>query len=181
MDRVTVPEAAERLGLSENAVRKRVQRDTIQWERDEDGRVYVYLSPTMTDQVGDQAADQSPLTKHMASEIEFLRAELQRKDAILLNMTEGLKGGALTETTQGQSLQVNQDLNEEAGSGDAISGASVDNTGDNAALCVPIQQTEQGDLGVGSGDEVGLVSPELGVNPEQVTDCAQRIHPASGT
>lgn len=177
MDRVTVPEAAERLGLSENAVRKRVQRDTIQWERDEDGRVYVYLSPTMTDQVGDQAADQSALTKHMASEIEFLRAELQRKDAILLSMTEGLKGGALTEPTQGQSLQVNQDLNEEAGSGDAISGASVDN----AALCVPIQQSEQGNLGVGSGDEVGLVSPELGVNPEQVTDCAQRIHPASGT
>jgi hypothetical protein len=27
----------------------------------------------------------------MASEIEFLRGELQRKDAILLSMTEGLK------------------------------------------------------------------------------------------
>ena len=43
MDRLTVAEAAEALGITQEAVRKRVQRDTIQWEKDPEGRLYVYL------------------------------------------------------------------------------------------------------------------------------------------
>ncbi len=99
MDRVTVPEAAERLGISENAVRKRVQRNTIEWDRDEDGRVYVYLSPTGTDQAAgmadDQVADQGLLITRLENEVRYLRREVEdwkeearRKDTIIMTMAQ---------------------------------------------------------------------------------------------
>jgi hypothetical protein len=80
-----------------------------------------------------------------------------------------------------------QELAEEAESGDATPASSVYNTGDGSALCVPVQQTPvtgnqqtgQENLGVGSEDDVEFGSPELGVNPEQATGCAQTILPAS--
>ena len=40
-DRLAVPEAAQELGLTEGAVRQRLQRGTVESERDADGRVYV--------------------------------------------------------------------------------------------------------------------------------------------
>ncbi len=41
---VTVQEAARRLGVKDDAIRKRIQRGTLRSEKDlEDGRVYVYL------------------------------------------------------------------------------------------------------------------------------------------
>jgi excisionase family DNA binding protein len=43
VDRLTIQEAARQLGISEGAVRKRVTRKTLQHEKDDDGRVYVYL------------------------------------------------------------------------------------------------------------------------------------------
>lgn len=46
MDRVTVVEAAARLGVKEQAIRKRIQRGTIAHDKDDDGRVYVYLDPS---------------------------------------------------------------------------------------------------------------------------------------
>ena len=42
-DRLAVPEAARALGLTEGALRQRIQRGTLESERDEDGRVYVLL------------------------------------------------------------------------------------------------------------------------------------------
>jgi excisionase family DNA binding protein len=39
--RYTVPEAAKILGVGTDAVRKRIARDTIPYERDAGGRVYV--------------------------------------------------------------------------------------------------------------------------------------------
>ena len=43
MDRVTVAEAALRLGVKEQAIRKKIQRGTLTYDKDEDLRVYVYL------------------------------------------------------------------------------------------------------------------------------------------
>jgi hypothetical protein len=43
VDRLTIQEAARRLGISEGAVRKRVARDSLDNDKGEDGRVYVYL------------------------------------------------------------------------------------------------------------------------------------------
>src|SRR5215218_4128389 len=42
-NRVSVYEAAELMGVTVDAIRKRVSRDTIPHERDEDGRVWVLL------------------------------------------------------------------------------------------------------------------------------------------
>lgn len=46
LHRVTVTDAARILGVTESAVRKRVQRGKIPHDKAEDGRVYVYLDPT---------------------------------------------------------------------------------------------------------------------------------------
>src|SRR4051794_41082544 len=93
MDRLTVPEAAERLGMSENALRKRIQRGTIEHDKADDGRVFVYLSPEMssamtdqaadqagghaTNQADDQAADQHRLIERLENEVEYLRREVE--------------------------------------------------------------------------------------------------------
>src|SRR5215208_649088 len=86
--RVTLREAADILGLSKEAVRKRVIRGTLRSDTGGDGRRYVYL---------DAGGDEPPthegdaLISEMRSRIQFLEDELQRKDAILLNMTEAMK------------------------------------------------------------------------------------------
>jgi hypothetical protein len=45
-DRVTIQEAARRLGVKEDAIRKRIQRSSIRYEKAEDGRVYVWVDAT---------------------------------------------------------------------------------------------------------------------------------------
>ena len=42
-ERVSVPQAADHLGTTVDAIRKRVQRGTIPYEKDGDGRVWVLL------------------------------------------------------------------------------------------------------------------------------------------
>jgi excisionase family DNA binding protein len=96
LDRLTVAEAASVLGISQDAVRKRIARGTISHDRDESGRVFVYLSPSETVHKTDQdtAKDAASKTVQVAyirsleDQIDFLRRELERKDGILLNLTE---------------------------------------------------------------------------------------------
>ena len=98
--RVTIREAAILLGVSEGAIRKRVDRGTLEHDKGEDGRVYVYLTSGITDGVpggDDNGVDASsthestPLISEMRSRIDFLEDELRRKDMILMNMTETMK------------------------------------------------------------------------------------------
>ena len=105
MVRLTVAEAAETLGISEAGVRERVQRDQIPHERDDDGRVWVWVSPAETRQTRseqghrdtrDKSRDRDEtsrdeLVAELRDRVEFLQRELERKDAILLNMTEAIK------------------------------------------------------------------------------------------
>ena len=96
LDRLTVAEAARVLGISQDAVRKRIVRGTISHDRDESGRVFVYLSPSETVHKTDQDTVQDAATKTvqdayirgLEDQIAFLRRELERKDTILLNLTE---------------------------------------------------------------------------------------------
>ena len=96
LDRRTVAEAADALGVSQDAVRKPISRGTIPHDRDGSGRVYVYLSPSETVHKADQDAGQDDATKtvqdayirSLEDQISFLRRELERKDTILLNLTE---------------------------------------------------------------------------------------------
>jgi hypothetical protein len=87
MDRVTVAEAAVRLRVKEQAVRKRIQRGTLAHDKDEDGRVYVYLDQEEVDNgigvdtgIGtNTGTDTRTLVQSLQDQIEYLRAELQRR------------------------------------------------------------------------------------------------------
>lgn len=83
MDRVTVAEAAERLGISQEAVRQRIRRGTIDYERTEEGRLYVYLTPEDTKPDWVPYTVQQVLVEHLQRESDFLRKELERKDHLL--------------------------------------------------------------------------------------------------
>ena len=87
-NRVTVQEAARILGVKEPAIRKRVKRGTLQSER-EGGRVYVYLDTTESaGSYTEPSAGRDELIDELRDQVQFLRRELERKDAILLRMAE---------------------------------------------------------------------------------------------
>ncbi len=77
--------------MKEGAIRKRIERGTLTSEKsDASGRVYVYIdAPPVNDTGYDEGY--VGLIKSQQEQIEFLRRELERKDAILLNMTETMK------------------------------------------------------------------------------------------
>ena len=90
MERVTVAEAAQRLGITPNAVRQRISRGNMQYDKDENGRVYVYLDPNehVRQEVGDSSRDE--LVEELRSRVQYLERELQvreeearRKDHLL--------------------------------------------------------------------------------------------------
>jgi hypothetical protein len=93
--RVTVREAAILLGVSEGAIRKRVDRGTLEHDKGADGRVCVYLPSGIYGVDNGVDPSNTPesgvLISEMKERIGFLEEELRRKDAILLNMTEAMK------------------------------------------------------------------------------------------
>jgi hypothetical protein len=80
-----VAEAAERLGITKEAVRKRVSRRTLRSDKDLDGtiRVYVPEPPTAS---GGAARDE--LVEALRGEIAHLRRESERKDAIIMSLSQ---------------------------------------------------------------------------------------------
>jgi hypothetical protein len=107
--RVTIREAAARLGVTEGAVRKRIQRGSLPKEQGEDGRVYVYL-PVAYDSSREESRTQpmsSPdprdeLIVQLRSEVEAWREESRRKDTIIMNITEAMKAISPPEPRLGQ-------------------------------------------------------------------------------
>ena len=100
LDRLTVAQAADRLGVTQDAVRKRIARGTIRHEKDYEGRILVYLntfeSASKTDQDNAQDAesktvsdaDQDKYTRSLEDQVDFLRRELERKDTIIMSLTQ---------------------------------------------------------------------------------------------
>jgi predicted ArsR family transcriptional regulator len=83
--RVTIQEAADRLGVKETAIRKRIERGTLEKEKGEDGRVYVFVDAPPTeerDTSNDAGYDEShpagydALIKSQQERIEDLREQL---------------------------------------------------------------------------------------------------------
>lgn len=72
--RVTVKEAAETLGLSVEAIRKRIERGHLESVR-VDNRVYVYLDTDQTESAKDR------LINSLQDQVEYLRLELSRRAA----------------------------------------------------------------------------------------------------
>src|SRR5829696_4800532 len=88
VDRLTIQEAARRLGISEGAVRKRVTRDSLEHEKDDDGRVYVYLDARGrrgVDGGQDEGVDpnSNALISRLESEVAFLRDQVQRQQEVI--------------------------------------------------------------------------------------------------
>ena len=110
LDRVTVEEAARRLGVKEQAIRKRISRGTLPHDKDEDGRVYVYIVAGVEDEVQgtDTRADTylEALVESLQDQNHFLREELMRRDAILMNMTETMR--QLTAPSSPESPEVSE-------------------------------------------------------------------------
>jgi hypothetical protein len=99
--RVDVKQAAEKLGISSEGVRQRIRRGTLPSEKDTDGRVYVFLEGEGSNGMKSERPserDTDDVLTRLEGEVEFLRqelatrdAEIQRRDAILLSLSEGLK------------------------------------------------------------------------------------------
>jgi hypothetical protein len=99
--RLTVPQAAQALGITESAVRGRLKRRTLHSHR-EGGTVYVVLegSPSAVhrDESVDSPTDQPELVEELRRTNELLREvittrdeEIRRRDTIIMNMTEAMK------------------------------------------------------------------------------------------
>src|SRR5215218_3071437 len=74
---MTVAEAATALGISQDAVRKRIKRDSIRYEHAPGGRVYVYLDASQTEQDTGQGRVQDRTDELIATLREQLQAERQ--------------------------------------------------------------------------------------------------------
>jgi excisionase family DNA binding protein len=98
-ERLTIQEAAHRLGVSESAIRKRIKRGTLKREKTEDGRVLVHMESTSapgTEEV--RTPERDVLISEMQERLAFLERELdvrteeiRRRDTIIMNMTEAMK------------------------------------------------------------------------------------------
>ena len=99
-ERVSVPQAADHLGTTVDAIRKRVQRDTIPHKKDPDGRVWILLDTGQPrqDNVQDSAGHRQDNVQDSAghrqdallnakdatiadlrARVEFLERELERR------------------------------------------------------------------------------------------------------
>ena len=90
MNRVSVAEAARRLGVSQDAIYKRIKRGTIPWEKGTDDKTYVWIeeedvstdSPnSSTDWSYDSSTDPStdPLVDELRDRIGFLERQLEHE------------------------------------------------------------------------------------------------------
>src|SRR5215204_1452730 len=77
--RLDVTAAAQRLGISSDAVRKRAQRGSLPSERGAGAHLYIWLD---TDPPDGSTPTQAHLDA-LEDQIAFLRAELERKDHLL--------------------------------------------------------------------------------------------------
>jgi excisionase family DNA binding protein len=137
-DRITVQEAARRLGVKDDAIRKRIQRGTLEHDKDPHGRVFVYLDAahdgssdeyqdstryTSQDGAGRTAQDAAyaVLVERLRSELEDWKQvvatrdeELRRKDHIIAALTERIPELEAPSETR----EVNETTSEEQGRGD---------------------------------------------------------------
>jgi hypothetical protein len=81
--RVTIRQAAHRFGVTEAAIRKRIQRGCLDKERGSDGRVYVYLDLLQDMPHSESQVHRDPLVEELVEELRdrvtFLERALERR------------------------------------------------------------------------------------------------------
>ncbi len=95
LERLTVAQAATRLGVTQDAIRKRISRNTIDYDQDPDGRIHVYVDSSEIGQDKSSGASTEKLVEVQHQEIEFLRRQLEtrteeirRRDSIIAGLTQ---------------------------------------------------------------------------------------------
>ena len=93
--RVTIREAAARLGVTEAAIRKRIQRGSMGKELGEDGRVYVYLDLSQDTPHPQSQVDRELLVEDLREQVHYLRSVLnderdarRRADTIIAQLSQ---------------------------------------------------------------------------------------------
>lgn len=87
---VTIREAANILGVSESAIRKRLSRGTLTHEKRDDGRVYI-LADELAD--GSDTHESHTLKSQMEDlrdQVMWLRREVERKDTIIMQLSQSI-------------------------------------------------------------------------------------------
>lgn len=75
-ERLSVVEAAEALGVTRDAIHKRIRRGSIEHEKGEDGRLYVYVDTSTTGL--DSSVDESKDTSTIESLERLIRSQQER-------------------------------------------------------------------------------------------------------
>jgi excisionase family DNA binding protein len=124
-DKVTIQEAARRLGVKEDAIRKRIQRGSMRHEKAEDGRVYVWVEAawdtgrTAQDATQDTAQDtsQDERLEDLREQVGYLRRQLdderearRRADTIIAQLARATEEQARTI----RELEAPQEASEDA-------------------------------------------------------------------
>jgi hypothetical protein len=79
------------LGTSVDAVRKRIKRGTLDHEKGEDGRLYVFLDDSLEHESNALISELRERIAFLERELEARTEEIHRRDAILMNMTQIVK------------------------------------------------------------------------------------------
>jgi hypothetical protein len=95
VQRATLAEAAELLGISKSAVRQRVRRGTLRSDKGEDGRVYVYVDPSMHHVPPYTPQAEGALVEELRDRIRYLERQVEeernaryRADELLARLME---------------------------------------------------------------------------------------------
>jgi hypothetical protein len=91
-ERLSVADAAKLLDVTPEAIRQRIRRGTIDHEKTEDGRYFVYVTPSqgVENDVHNNLANPALLAhiETLKHELEVRNEELRRKDTIIMSLTQ---------------------------------------------------------------------------------------------
>lgn len=89
-DRVTVQEAARRLGVKEDTIRKRIQRGSIRHQKGTDGRMWVWTvaAPERSQDEGEASQDEYQDTYRDTSQDARVETDLREQVAYLRRLLE---------------------------------------------------------------------------------------------
>ncbi len=107
----TVSEAARLLGISEGAVRKRVERGKLEADHLPDGRLIVYLDTTATDTTRDTTHDRprqsrsDRYTRSLEDQVEYLRRQLDRERNASAELRQIIAGLSQANAEQARTIR----------------------------------------------------------------------------
>jgi hypothetical protein len=94
-DPLPVADAARIMGISRDALYKRIRRDSVAWERGEDGRIYVQVDTATdaatdagVDAAMDTSTDQVALIASLEEQVSYLREVIRSRDEELRRREE---------------------------------------------------------------------------------------------